>query len=316
MQAIILAGGFGTRLKTVVKDVPKPMALIAGRPFLFYLLSHLKKYHFTDVVLSVGYLKEQIMKYFGENFLGINIKYAVEDSPLGTGGAIINSLKYVNKDEPVVILNGDTFLELDYTKLIDFHKNNKSNFTIALTKLEDCSRYGLVETDANDIVTSFKEKDSDARNNYINSGTHVINPRIFDSYDLTEKFSFEVDFVTPNLEKLKIKAFRDNHYFIDIGIPEDYQKSQTEIPNLTKNKALFLDRDGVINVDYGYVHKIENFDFVDGIFDLCKEAEEKGYLIIVVTNQAGIAREYYTEDDFLKLTNWMKNEFKKRGINS
>ncbi|MDA0902475.1 MAG: sugar phosphate nucleotidyltransferase, partial [Proteobacteria bacterium] len=144
MQAVILAGGFGTRLKKVVSDVPKPMAPVNGKPFLFYLLSYLRKHHFTDIVLSVGYLKEQIQQYFGDNFLGLNIKYAIEKEPLGTGGAIINSLKLINQNQPVVILNGDTFLEVDYQKLIHHHNITKTNFTIALKEMSDCGRYGLV----------------------------------------------------------------------------------------------------------------------------------------------------------------------------
>ena len=117
MQAIILVGGFGTRLQAVLKDKPKPMAPIANRPFLFYLLSYLKRHNFSDIILSVGYLKEQIEGYFGDNFLGLKIQYAIENEPLGTGGAIINSLSLINKNKPVVILNGDTFLEIDYQKL-------------------------------------------------------------------------------------------------------------------------------------------------------------------------------------------------------
>lgn len=316
MQAIILAGGFGTRLQAVVKDKPKPMAPIAKRPFLFYLLSYLKKHHFSDIVLSVGYLKEQIEEYFGNNFLGLNIKYAIENEPLGTGGAIINSLKLIDESKPVVILNGDTFLEIDYQKLIANHQKNKANFTIALKEMNDCSRYGKVEINQNDIITDFKEKSNNQEQGFINSGIYVINPKIFDKYKnkLTKEFSFEAGFLAKFTKELEINAFKVTNYFIDIGIPEDYQRAQNGITKLTKNKALFLDRDGVINVDHGHVGKVEDFDFIDGIFELCQKAQNKGYLIIIVTNQAGIAKGYYTEEQFLKLTNWLENEFKKKGV--
>lgn len=314
MQAIILAGGFGTRLQQTVKNTPKPMAPIGNKPFLFYLLSYLKKHHFTDVVFSVYYLKEQIEQYFGNNFLGLNIQYAIENEPLGTGGAIINSLKYTNKDKPLAILNGDTFLEIDYQKLIKNHQDSKSNLTIALNKVDNCSRYGVVQTDKKNLITEFKEKSNNQEQGFINSGIYIINPKIFSNYDIKKKFSFETDFLVTFTKELKINSFKAKDYFIDIGIPEDYQKAQNEIPKRTKNKALFLDRDGVINVDHGHVGKIENFDFIDGIFDLCKKAQHKGYLIIIVTNQAGIAKGYYTEDEFLELTKWMENEFKKKGV--
>lgn len=316
MQAIILAGGFGTRLQNVVKDIPKPMAPINAKPFLFYLLSYLKKHNFTDIIFSVHYLKEQIEQYFGNNFLGLNISYAIEEEPLGTGGAIINSFKYIDKSKPVVILNGDTFLEIDYQKLIVNHQKNKVNFTIALKEMNNCSRYGKVEINQNDVIIDFKEKSNNQEQGFINSGIYVVNPNIFDKYKnkLTKKFSFETDFLMKFTKELEINAFKVKDYFIDIGIPEDYQKAQNEIPKRIKNKALFLDRDGVINIDHGYVGKIEDFDFIDGIFELCQKAQDKGYLIIIVTNQAGIARGYYTEEQFLELTKWMENEFKKKEI--
>lgn len=314
MQAIILAGGFGTRLQEVLKDAPKPMAPIANRPFLFYLLSYLKKHNITNIVFSVCYLKEQIEEYFGNEFLGINIKYAIEIEPLGTGGAIVNSLQYIDQSKPVIILNGDTFLEVNYSNLIDSHIQSKSDFTIALNKVDDCSRYGIVKTNIKNIVTDFQEKSGKKIKGNINSGIYVINPKIFLQYELEKKFSFETDFLTKFTTKLNINAFKSRNYFIDIGIPEDYQKAVNEIPDKIKNKALFLDRDGVINIDHGHVGKIEDFDFIDGIFDLCKKAQEKSYLIIIVTNQAGIAKGYYTEKEFLDLTKWMENEFKKEGI--
>src|SRR3989344_3377185 len=114
MQAIILAGGFGTRLRSVVADSPKPMALIHGKPFLAYLLDYLTSQGITDVVLSVHYLREQIETYFKTNYNGISIRYAVEEQPLGTGGAIKHALNYINISSPVFVLNGDTFLKLNY----------------------------------------------------------------------------------------------------------------------------------------------------------------------------------------------------------
>ena len=117
MQAIILAGGFGTRLQQVVKDVPKPMADISGKPFLAHLLTNLQNQGFKKIVISVGYLKEKISEYFGDSYLGMEIFYAVEEKPLGTGGAIINSLKFIDSKKPFVVLNGDTFLQVNYKKV-------------------------------------------------------------------------------------------------------------------------------------------------------------------------------------------------------
>lgn len=313
-QAIILAGGFGTRLQELVKDVPKPMADIQGKPFLFYLLSYLKKNKFTDITISAHYLNEKITEYFGDNFLGMNISYAVEDSPLGTGGAIINSLDKVDQSNPVAVLNGDSFIELDYDKLFDSHKKSQKNITIALKNIQNSSRYGFVET-KNNLIATFKEKPRNPQSGLINSGVYLINPIVFSDYNLQEKFSFETDFLVKHTPDLQINSFESDGYFIDIGIPDDYQKSQNAIPQITKNKALFLDRDGVINIDHGHVGKIEDFEFIDGIFDLCKIAQDKGYIILVITNQGGIAKGYYTEEDFLRLTNFKEGKFKEKGIN-
>jgi D,D-heptose 1,7-bisphosphate phosphatase len=314
MQAIILAGGFGTRLQTIVKNTPKPMAPIDNRPFLFYLLSYLKKCGFKEVILSVGYLKEQIKESFGNEFFGLNIKYAFENEPLGTGGAIINSLEYVKTNEPLFVLNGDTFLELDYKKLIAHHNKRKSDFTIALNQMNDCSRYGMVKIDKHDVIVEFEEKSPQKQKGLINGGIYVINPKIFSNYNLEKRFSFETDFLTKFTRELKINAYKNECYFIDIGIPEDYHRAQKEIPAIVKNKALFLDRDGVINIDYGYVHKKEDFHFINGIFELCQKAQNDGYLIIIVTNQSGIAKGYYTEEQFLELTKWMEDKFKQKDI--
>ncbi|MCE3255443.1 MAG: D-glycero-alpha-D-manno-heptose,7-bisphosphate 7-phosphatase [Rickettsiaceae bacterium] len=313
MQAVILAGGFGTRLQDVIKDVPKPMAKIGNLPFLTYLFTYLKNQQFTDVVLSVGYLKEKIIDYFGNSYLGINIQYAIEDKPLGTGGAILNSLKFIDETKPVVVLNGDTFLRVDYQKLIYFHHNKESDLTIVLRHLQDSGRYGSVIIDEQSSIVNFSEKVKD-RSALINGGVYILNPRVFAKYNPPQQFSFEQDFLSKNLSSIKSFAFPVDDYFIDIGVPEDYKIANLELPKLIKNKALFLDRDGVINVDYGYVHKIENFHFVDGIFELCQEIQQQGYLIFVMTNQAGIAKGYYTEEQFLELTRWMESEFLNREI--
>ena len=236
MQAIVLAGGFGTRLQNVVKNIPKPMAPIGDKPFLFYLLSYLKNHNFSEVVISVHYLKEQIEEFFGSEFKGMSIKYAVEEQPLGTGGAIINSLKYIDHSKPVIVLNGDTFLEVDYKKLLNNHCESLAKLTIVLKYLEDSSRYGLVSVDSNNIVTDFSEKSEQRQSGYINSGIYVLDPRISKVFHLPERFSFEVDFLQKYTRDISINSYQCQDYFIDIGVPEDYKKSQNEIPKLLSQK--------------------------------------------------------------------------------
>lgn len=223
MEAIVLAGGFGTRLQSVVTDVPKPMAPINGKPFLEYILKYLKKNCVTKVVLSVCYKWETIKDYFGNNFEDVELVYVVEDEPLGTGGAIKKSLNEI-KNQNVYIINGDTFfnIELNLLKL-----QNNETIEIALKNMVDFDRYGCVEQNDKGIVSDFTEKGYKKEGN-INGGIYLINKNIFDSYNISTKFSFE-EFMQNNFKKLNIKTKIFDNYFIDIGIPEDYEKAQSEI---------------------------------------------------------------------------------------
>lgn len=229
MQTIILAGGFGTRLQQVVKDVPKPMAEIDERPFLHYLITYLKKYNLVNLIISVGYKKEKIMSYFGENYLGSKIAYASEDQPLGTGGAIVNSLQHLDSNQPFMVINGDTFLKIDYQKLINFHLQNNADLTVVLRHMDDCSRYGNVVIDKQNLITNFEEKSSTKKSGYINGGIYIINPGLLDKMNLGQSFSFETDFLCKNVKKSKFCGFVADDYFIDIGVPNDYYRARLEL---------------------------------------------------------------------------------------
>lgn len=303
MEAIILAGGMGTRLKSVVSDVPKPMAPVLDRPFLTYILDNLADSGFTRVILAVGYKKEVIMDYFKNEYKGMDIIYSIENVSLGTGGCIKQAMSYVL--EPFVfVINGDTMFNIDYKEMA-----STQAVSIACKYLEDFDRYGEVKI-VDNYISSFAEKKY-VKKGYINGGIYYLPKIIFDNYNLPIKFSLENDFFTKYINELKIVPYLSNAYFLDIGIPEDYKKAQEDFK---KSKALFLDRDGVINIDYGHVHKIEDFKFNDGIFDLCRKYQDLGYLLIVVTNQAGIAKKIYSLDDFLKLNQYMLEQFKKNGV--
>lgn len=223
MQAIILAGGFGKRLRSVIQNVPKPMAPIHDKPFLAYLIDYLIKQGIQEVVLSVHYLREQIQDYFKNDYQGVKIDYAIETEPLGTGGAIQHAFTLIKNSDPVFILNGDTFLKLNYQTMFAQHKQQASALTIALREIKDCSRYGSVSLKDNQII-AFKEKGDNA-SGWINAGVYLTNKKIFESYHLPAQFSFETDFLFPHIKQLKPHAFYVNDFFIDIGVPEDYQKA-------------------------------------------------------------------------------------------
>jgi len=226
-QSIILVGGQGTRLRSVVADIPKPMADINGKPFLEYLLYFLHCQGCCHAVLSVGYKYEVIKNYFGNQYLNLKIDYAVEEEPLGTGGGIKNSLKFISQND-FFLLNGDSFFDVNLTKLSEFHLSKKALATLSVKEMHHVDRYGTL-TIENSRVINFNEKKF-IEKGCINAGVYVVSRQIFDNeYIQKDKFSFEKDILEKNVNTLPFYAFESDGYFIDIGIPEDYRKAQEEL---------------------------------------------------------------------------------------
>ncbi|HEC1575502.1 TPA: nucleotidyltransferase family protein [Campylobacter upsaliensis] len=217
MEAIILCGGLGTRLRAVVKDVPKPMASVGGKPFLEFIFEFLKKQGVKSVVLAVSYKYEVIQEYFKDSFLGIKIRYSIEKEPLGTGGAIKEALKLC-EEEQIFVLNGDSLFEIDLKNL----RLNGAKICLALKKMFDFERYGAVSIDESGEIVEFKEK-SFCKEGLINGGIYLLSKDIFEGFSLLGHFSFE-EFLSANYKALKARAELFEDYFIDIGIPQDYEK--------------------------------------------------------------------------------------------
>lgn len=310
MEAIILAGGFGTRIQSVISDVPKPMAPVCGKPFLDYILQSLVRQNVGRIILAVGYKNEVIINHFGNKFQTADLIYSIEDEPLGTGGGIRQALDLTIGEE-VLIINGDTYFDLPIEELMQSHRAGGFDLTMCLKPMKHFDRYGTVRVDHNRVI-GMKEKQP-CESGLINGGVYLINREIIEKFQVRSKFSFEKDFLEKEVSQLNFGAFISDNYFIDIGIPEDYAKAQQDF-RVKKNKALFLDRDGVINKEKNYVFNIEDFEFIDGIFSFCEYFQRKGYLIFVITNQAGIARGFYSADDFAVLTDWMASQFAQRNI--
>lgn len=232
MEAIILAGGFGTRLQEVVKDVPKPMADIGGRPFLSYIIESLSFQNIRNIILSVGYKAEVIMNYFGHRYKDSIIKYIIEDQPLGTGGAIKRALKETERRD-IVVLNGDSFFDIDYEDYYRFHTESCALITMAVKHMHNSSRYGAVSIDAAKRIVAFEEKFSTG-SGYINAGVYLMNKSVFPCINLipNDFFSFEVDFLQQNVQNINLFAYESDAYFIDIGIPEDLLRAQREFANM------------------------------------------------------------------------------------
>jgi D-glycero-alpha-D-manno-heptose 1-phosphate guanylyltransferase len=227
MEAIVLAGGKGTRLSKLVSEVPKPMALIGTKPFLEILLIQLSKQGFTKVILSVGYMANIIINYFGDNFMGINLVYEVEKTPLGTGGALLKAINHCTSDH-VYVLNGDTFLEVESSPLEEFWNAKKRAFLVGC-KVNNISRYGSLDT-RGDKILGILEKGGSGKG-LINAGCYVLPTDIFNGLINCEKFSFEADFLDGYIKDGNMYVFKYSGVFIDIGVPEDYLMAKEVLRN-------------------------------------------------------------------------------------
>ena len=226
MRVLILAGGLGTRLRRIISDQPKPMILIADRPFLEYLILQLKRYSLTDIVLCTGHLGEQIREYFGDGGRwGVQITYSYEKRPLGTGGAIKLAERLIKEDN-FLVMNGDSFLDVDPNRLIEYHLTREALVTTALVEVEDPRRYGAVEVNENGEIKSFVEKCQEETTGLklINGGIYVLNREIF-RYIPEGTVSLEKE-VFPKLIGKGFYGMLTKGYFIDIGVPEDYKRLQ------------------------------------------------------------------------------------------
>lgn len=225
MEAIILAGGFGTRLQHVLPNIPKPMAPIRGRPFLEIALADLAKKGISRVVLSLGYMAETIIEHFGDEFASMTLNYAIEDKPLGTGGGVRLAIESCS-DDHIYIFNGDTFLDLEI-RAVEEHWNSNNHPIIIGRQVPDTYRYGRLITNAAH-VTGFSEKGI-AGPGLINAGCYVLSRNSLNEFPLNTAFSLEVDYLAKAVKSSKFDLFLTNGYFIDIGIPEDYERAKTDL---------------------------------------------------------------------------------------
>jgi len=232
MECIVLAGGLGTRLRSSIGDFPKCMAPVNGRPFLYYIFDYLERQQCTNVILSLGYMHEVVTNWLLEQQPSFHIKYVIEQEPLGTGGGIQLAIKEA-ANEQVTVLNGDTFFDVPLNELCAFHAKHGGVTTLALKEMQHFDRYGIVHTDDRDCITSFEEKKQRDKG-LINGGIYVINKQAFLNKNLPEKFSFEKDYLEAFVQEKQFFGFSSDAYFIDIGVPEDYIKTQDDFKSLFK----------------------------------------------------------------------------------
>lgn len=225
-ECIILAGGFGTRLQSVVKDVPKCMAKVAGKPFLAHLFEYLERKQTDHIILSLGYKSEIILEWLKTQKPSFKISYVIENEPLGTGGAMKLAFEKV-MGENAFVINGDTFFDIDMDGLLQFHQTKEADISIALKPMENFDRYGSVELDYKQRIVRFNEKQH-CNKGVINGGVYLVNKEVFSKLKLPKTFSFEKDIMETQLQYLKIYGYEQYSYFIDIGIPSDFEKANLD----------------------------------------------------------------------------------------
>jgi D-glycero-alpha-D-manno-heptose 1-phosphate guanylyltransferase len=228
-EAVILAGGLGTRLKSLVKDVPKPMALIKDLPFLSYLLELLHKYDFEKVIIAAGYKHEVIESYFGSSYKNIKLYYSVEKEPLGTGGAVAKAASLIMSDY-YFILNGDTFFEVDFDRMEDKFFKSGAGLMVALKPMVNFDRYGTVVTGGERIISFYEKRFCDK--GLINGGIYLVIKNWLNERAAGKVFSMEKDILEKLVQKENIISYISDGYFIDIGVPQDYEKAVKELPGI------------------------------------------------------------------------------------
>ena len=342
MKVVIMAGGKGTRIASVKSDVPKPMIPICGKPILEWQIENLKACGLTDITLVIGYLGHVIKEYFGDGEkFGVRISYFVEDSPLGTAGALF---KMPELTEDFLLLCGDVILDVDFNRFIEFHQKNHAwasliahpnghpyDSSLLVTEILPPQVAGGNPVETHRVVKWMAKEDERLYyKNRVNAGIEIISPELLKETmkhfvprhpETPDKIDLDRDVLKPNIPSGKIFAYDTPEYIKDMGTPDRYyevekdlQTGKVKARNLrNKQKSIFLDRDGTINKYVGFLTKPEQFELLPGVAEAIKMINKSGYLAIVVTNQPVIARGDCTWEELQKIHDKMETELGKEG---
>jgi len=306
MKAVILAGGEGTRLGSLTRTTPKPMIPLGGRPLLEHQLELLKRYGFTEVLLITGYLGEVIRDHFGDGqSRGMRIEYFREETPLGTAGAV-KAAGHLLKDD-FLVLYGDVMLDVDLTRLVDFHFEKSGDATLVVHPNDHPQDSDLVEADAAGRITGFHPKPHDPRiyyRNLVNAALYVMSPGVLSRVEAGRPADFGKDVFPGMVDRMNLYGYLTAEYLKDVGTPErleqvsaDYASGRVSRMNRQiRRRAIFLDRDGIINAEKGYISRVEDFDLLPGVAAAIRRINASELLAIVVTNQPVVARNLCSEE--------------------
>jgi D,D-heptose 1,7-bisphosphate phosphatase len=299
MKAIIMAGGKGTRAASIAADIPKPMIQVCGKTILEYQLECLKRNDINDIIIVTGHLGEKIKNYFSDGkCFNCNITYYTETEPLGTAGALY---KIAELDDDFILLNGDIIFDIDFSRIISFHQSHNALATLAVHPNSHPFDSALILTDHECRVTGWLNKEDERLyyKNQVNSGIHILSKRLLDTFKFDkEKIDLDRDILKPSINSNRIYAYSTPEYIKDMGTPARYDQVVRDIKNgivqkrnlSQKQTAVFLDRDGTLNILNDFVKKPEDLLLIDGAAEAVQNINKKGYLAIVITNQPVIAR--------------------------
>lgn len=335
MKVVIMAGGRGTRIAELFPDIPKPLIPVDGMPILEREIRSLASQGFKDIILTVGYLADKIIAYFGDGSqLGVKIDYFVEETPLGNAGALFQLKKKIG-EEPFFLLNADAAFDVDFNRMLDFHKKHGGLVTLFTHPNSHPYDSGLIIANKDGNVEKWLSKE-DKRpqwyNNRVNAGLHVIDPKVLElslnnlEIDPTTgypkgKVDLDRQILKPLCGTGKMFCYDSPEYVKDMGTPErfhqveaDYTNGVVQAKNLhNKQKTIFLDRDGTINKYVGFLHNIDDFELIEGVSEAIRKINQSGYLAIVVTNQPVIARGEVTWDELHEIHRKMETLLGKDG---
>jgi len=313
-QCAVLAGGLGSRLGALAADRPKPLLPCGDRPFLAWLLREISRYGVQEILLLAGHLSAEVERSLGDLAASLpvtmRLTVSIESEPAGTGGALWHAREKL--DERFLLLNGDSLLDANLAPLLAAAAADGPEVLgrLALHRLADASRSGVVATDG-DRVTAFRERPAAGEPGTINAGVYVLRRAIVD--ELAPVCSLERDVLPRLAARGALRGTELPGWFIDIGIPDDFARAAREVPARLRRPALFLDRDGVINRDHGYVGSRDRFEWTPGAREAIRAASDAGWHVFVVTNQSGVARGLYDEAAVRLLLDWMADEVRRAG---
>lgn len=322
MKVVIMAGGKGTRIASVVSDIPKPMIPVEGRPVLEHQISCLRDQGFDDMILIVGHLGDVIRDYFqdGSRF-GVNIDYFHEKEPLGTAGALFY-YKHALKED-FLLLNGDIMIDVDFGRFIKFHQEKNALASLFTHPNSHPYDSALIETDKEGRVVRWihKEETRDIYKNRVNAGIHILSPQLLSGFTEPKKTDLDRDLLKPLVSSGRLFAYDSPEYVKDMGTPdryhlvcEDYRTGRIHEKNLlNRQKAVFLDRDGTINQYRGFITRPEELELIEGAAEAVRKINSSGYLAVVVSNQPVIARGDCTERELQRIHEKMETELGKQG---